>query len=214
MLVSPSVLCNNIATAALANPSLPSLEKTDVITNELFVEDETIDPLHQVVSNDVCAVLTQSQKAALEKEGEAIVARPYTQQIMEMNSGEPLQSEDTPCLENVSITLPLKEMASHYPGVIDSLMQFVKASNNPLIHLVNKNSTYSDYTYCDILIKKVKVQAIIDSSAPVNTVSPNLAKQLKIAPDVDFVNNMAMQDQHPLFPKECTVHFPCNLDLL
>ncbi|KAJ9080940.1 hypothetical protein DSO57_1019607 [Entomophthora muscae] len=43
-----------------------------------FVEDEPIDPLHQIVSNDVCAVLTQSQKAALEEEGEAIVAQPYT----------------------------------------------------------------------------------------------------------------------------------------
>ncbi|KAJ9076448.1 DNA damage-inducible protein 1 [Entomophthora muscae] len=77
-------------------------------------------------------------------------------------------------------------MTSHYPGVIDSLMQFVEASNNPLIHLVNKNSTYSDCMYCDILVKKVKVQAIIDSGALVNIVSTTLVKQLKIAPDVDY----------------------------
>ncbi|KAJ9081735.1 hypothetical protein DSO57_1011554 [Entomophthora muscae] len=186
MLVSLPVLCNNVEMAAPANPSPPCLEKTEMITTELFVKDEPINPLHQVVSNDVCAVLTQSQRAALEEEGDTIVAQPYSQQIMEMNSGEPLQSEDTPCLENVSIALPFKEMASHYPSVIDSLMQFVEASNNPLIHLVNKNSTYSDCTYCNILVNKVKVQAIIDSSALVNIVSTTLVKQLKIAPNVDY----------------------------
>ncbi|KAJ9074321.1 DNA damage-inducible protein 1 [Entomophthora muscae] len=105
---------------------------------------------------------------------------------MEMNSGEPLQSEDILCLENVSIALPFKEMASHYPGVIDFLMQFVEASNNPSIHLVNENSTYSDCTYCNILVNKVKVQAIIDSGALVNIVSTTLVKQLKIAPNVYY----------------------------
>ncbi|KAJ9089148.1 hypothetical protein DSO57_1015863 [Entomophthora muscae] len=84
---------------------------------------------------------------------------------MEMNSGEPLQSEDTPCLENVSIVLPCKEIANHYPSAIDYLMQFFKVSNNPSIHLV---------------------QSIIDSGAPVNIVSTTLVKQLKIAPDVDY----------------------------
>ncbi|KAJ9059353.1 DNA damage-inducible protein 1 [Entomophthora muscae] len=77
-------------------------------------------------------------------------------------------------------------MASHYPGVIDSLMQLVEASNNPSIHLVNKNSTYSDCTYCDILVNIVKVQGIIDSGALVNIVPITLVKQLKIAPDVDY----------------------------
>ncbi|KAJ9054778.1 hypothetical protein DSO57_1010653 [Entomophthora muscae] len=157
ILVSLPVLSNNVATAAPANPSLPCLDKTDVIITKLFVEDEPIDPLHQVVSNDVCTVLTQSQKVALEEEGETIVAQTYAQQIMEMNSGEPLKSEDTLCLENVSIALPFKEMAIHCPSVINSLMQFVESSNNPSIHLVNKNSTYSDCTYCDILVNKVKV---------------------------------------------------------
>ncbi|KAJ9076401.1 hypothetical protein DSO57_1026603 [Entomophthora muscae] len=186
MLVSLPGLCNNVKIAVPANPSLLCLEKTEMITTELFFKDEPIDPLHQVVSNDVCAVLTQSQKAALEEEGEAIEPRPYTQQIMEMNSGESLQSEDNPCLKNVSIALPFKEMASHYPGVINSLMQFVEASNNPLIHLVNENSNYSDCTYCDILVNKVKVQAIIDSGPPVNIVSTTLVKQLKIALNVDY----------------------------
>ncbi|KAJ9081046.1 hypothetical protein DSO57_1018667 [Entomophthora muscae] len=176
MLVSLPVLCNNVVTAVLANPSPPCLDKTEVITTELFVEDEPIDPLHQVVSNDVCAVLTQSQKVALEEEGEAIVAQPYAQQIMEMNSGEPLQSEDTHHLENFSIVLPFKEMIIHYLGVIDSLMQFVEASNNPSIHLINENSTHSDCMYCNILVNKVKVQAIIDSGAPANIVSTTLVK--------------------------------------
>ncbi|KAJ9078651.1 hypothetical protein DSO57_1004608 [Entomophthora muscae] len=214
MLVSLPALCNNVSTAAPANLSPPCLDKTDVITTELFVKDELIDPLHQVVSNDVCAVLTQSQKAALEEEGEAIVARPYTQQIMEMNSDEPLQSEDTPCLENISIVLPFKEMASYYPGVIDSLMQFVEASNNTSIHLVNKNSTYSDCTYCDILVNKVKVQAIIDSGTPVNIVSTTLVKQLKIVPNVDYCKQYGNAGPTPTFPKECTVCCPYNLDLL
>ncbi|KAJ9064195.1 hypothetical protein DSO57_1032992 [Entomophthora muscae] len=77
-------------------------------------------------------------------------------------------------------------MASYYPSVIDSLIQFVEASNNSSIHLLNKNSTYSDCTYCDILVNKVKVQAIIDSSTPVNIVSTTLVKQLKIAPNIDY----------------------------
>ncbi|KAJ9048495.1 DNA damage-inducible protein 1 [Entomophthora muscae] len=77
-------------------------------------------------------------------------------------------------------------MASHHPSVIDSLIQFVEASNNPLIHLVNKNSTYSDCTYFDILVNKVKVQAIIDSGALVNIVPTTLVKRLKIAPNVDY----------------------------
>ncbi|KAJ9078547.1 hypothetical protein DSO57_1005692 [Entomophthora muscae] len=100
ILVSPPVLCNNVATAVPAKPSPPCLDKTEAITAELFFKDEPIDTLHQVVSNDAFAVLTQIQKAALEEEGETIVAWPYTQKITEMNSGEPLQSEDTSCLEN------------------------------------------------------------------------------------------------------------------
>ncbi|KAJ9069802.1 hypothetical protein DSO57_1014915 [Entomophthora muscae] len=53
-------------------------------------------------------------------------------------------------------------MASHYPSVIDSLMQFVEASKNSL------------------------VQAIIDSCALVSIVSTTLVKQLEIAPNVDY----------------------------
>ncbi|KAJ9077686.1 hypothetical protein DSO57_1014308 [Entomophthora muscae] len=178
MLVSLPVLCNNVEIAMLSNPSLPCFEKTEMITTELFVKDEPIDPLQKVVSNDFCAVLTQSQKATLEEEGEAIVDWPYTQHSMD--------EFRYPRLENVSIALNFKEMTSHYPSVNDSLMQFVEASNNPSIHLVNENSTYSDGMYYNILVNKVKVQAIIYSVALVNIVSTILVKQLKIAPNVDY----------------------------
>ncbi|KAJ9064072.1 DNA damage-inducible protein 1 [Entomophthora muscae] len=77
-------------------------------------------------------------------------------------------------------------MKAHHPELCSSILEFLFMVDDLEIHLVNKiTSSYSECTYVDIFVNKIKVQAIIDTGAPINIVSMCLIKRLGLAPDID-----------------------------
>ncbi|KAJ9073394.1 DNA damage-inducible protein 1 [Entomophthora muscae] len=77
-------------------------------------------------------------------------------------------------------------MKGHHPELCNSIIEFLSTTNNLDIHLVNKiGSSYSECTYADIFVNKLKVRAIIDTGAPINIVSSNLVRKIGLAPDID-----------------------------
>ncbi|KAJ9082554.1 hypothetical protein DSO57_1003326 [Entomophthora muscae] len=77
-------------------------------------------------------------------------------------------------------------MKAHHPELCGSILEFLSMADDLDIHSVNKiSSYYSECTYTDIFVNKIKVQAIIDTGAPINIVSTCLVKRLGLAPDID-----------------------------
>ncbi|KAJ9085600.1 hypothetical protein DSO57_1012398 [Entomophthora muscae] len=77
-------------------------------------------------------------------------------------------------------------MKAHHPKLCGSILEFLSMVDDLDIHLVNKiSSFYSECTYADIFVNKIKVQAIIDMGAPINIFSTRLVKRLGLAPDID-----------------------------
>ncbi|KAJ9067103.1 DNA damage-inducible protein 1 [Entomophthora muscae] len=77
-------------------------------------------------------------------------------------------------------------MRAHHPKLCGSILKFLSMADDLDIHLANKiSSSYSECTYADIFVNKIKVQAIIDTGAPINIVSTHLVKHLGLAPDID-----------------------------
>ncbi|KAJ9068363.1 DNA damage-inducible protein 1 [Entomophthora muscae] len=75
---------------------------------------------------------------------------------------------------------------AHHPKLCGSNLEFLSMADDLDIHLVNKiSSSYSECTYADIFVNKIKVQAIIDMGAPINIVFTCLVKRLGLAPDID-----------------------------
>ncbi|KAJ9062522.1 hypothetical protein DSO57_1009868 [Entomophthora muscae] len=77
-------------------------------------------------------------------------------------------------------------MKAHHPKLCGSILKFLSMVDDLDIHLVNKISfSYSECTYADIFLNKIKVRAIIDMDAPINIVFTCLVKCLGLAPDID-----------------------------
>ncbi|KAJ9053322.1 hypothetical protein DSO57_1025320 [Entomophthora muscae] len=49
-----------------------------------------------------------------------------------------------------------------------------------------------DTTRVEVSIQKVKIKAILDTGSPVNVVSSKLMKKLKLAPDLNYTQNMVL----------------------
>ncbi|KAJ9074071.1 hypothetical protein DSO57_1009940 [Entomophthora muscae] len=77
-------------------------------------------------------------------------------------------------------------MKAHHPELCGSILEFLFMADNLDIHLVNKiSSSYSECTYADIFVNKIKVHGIIDMGVPIKIVSMCLVKCLGLAPDID-----------------------------
>ncbi|KAJ9077857.1 DNA damage-inducible protein 1 [Entomophthora muscae] len=77
-------------------------------------------------------------------------------------------------------------MKTHHPKLCGSILKFLSMADDLDIHLVTKiSSSYSECTYADIFLNKIKVRAIIDTGAPINIVSTCLVKRLGLAPYID-----------------------------
>lgn len=56
------------------------------------------------------------------------------------------------------------------------------------VQLIDADSSYfSDCTYADYFVNKVKVQAIVDCGAPGNIILTSLMKKIKLAPNIDHL---------------------------
>ncbi|KAJ9062904.1 hypothetical protein DSO57_1005706 [Entomophthora muscae] len=155
---------------------------------ELFVPDINYsgNALHCIIVEDVHAVQTHSQAWA-EGKAQAVVSKPYACQLLDKapdkDSGP---STDTLHLKGVNFFIPMDTMKAHHPELCGSILEFLSMADDLDIHLVNKiSSSYSECTYADVFVNKIKVQAIIDTGAPINIVFMWLVKRLGLAPDID-----------------------------
>ncbi|KAJ9063215.1 hypothetical protein DSO57_1002513 [Entomophthora muscae] len=142
--------------------------------------------LHQILVDNVHMVQTCS-KVQVSQEATKEVSKPYDCQLLEDTPDmEPQHLGDATPLRGVNMAIPMETMKDHHPELCDSIVKFLSTANNLEIHLVNNiGSSYSEWTYTDIFVDKLKVQAIIDTGAPINIVSSKLVQQMRLAPDID-----------------------------
>ncbi|KAJ9051730.1 DNA damage-inducible protein 1 [Entomophthora muscae] len=184
----PTVLPNCLPQApeGLVAPSYGADHSPDKA--ELFVPDVGYsgNALHCVIVEDVHLVQTRSQAKA-EGKAQEVVSKPYVRQLLDKVSNEgPGPSTDTSHLKGVNMIIPMNIMKAHHPKLCSSILEFLSMADDLDIHLVNKiSSSYSECTYADIFVNKIKVRAIIDTGAPINIVSTHLVKRLGLAPDID-----------------------------
>ncbi|KAJ9060236.1 hypothetical protein DSO57_1033017 [Entomophthora muscae] len=136
---------------------------------KLFVPDigYSGNTLHCFIVEDIHTVQTHSQTRA-EGKAQAVVSKPYTCQLLDKAPDKgPGPSADTSHLKGVKVAIPTDTMKAHHPELCGSILELLSMADNLDIHLVNKrSSSYSECTYADIFVNKIKVQAIIDMGVP------------------------------------------------
>ncbi|KAJ9075520.1 hypothetical protein DSO57_1035316 [Entomophthora muscae] len=113
-----------------------------------------------------------------------VVSKPYAAQVQETFLNEnPNISSDVPNLKGVQLAMLLKIIEKNFPEIGQSLKQYFDMSAPLGIHLLNLDyETYTECTYVEISVNKVKVRAIIDSRAPISIVSTCLVQKIGLAP--------------------------------
>ncbi|KAJ9084460.1 hypothetical protein DSO57_1024141 [Entomophthora muscae] len=131
--------------------------------------------LYQVLFNNVHMVQTCS-KVQASQEATKEVSKPYAFQLLDnAPDTEPQSSGDVTPLRGINVAIPMETMKYYHPKLCDNIVKFLSTANNLDIHLVNSiGSSYSECTYTDIFVNKLKVQAIINTGAPINIVSSKL----------------------------------------
>ena len=95
-------------------------------------------------------------------------------------------SSDPGILKDVLISFPLEKIASLCLDVTKALEKFFNSVSSNAFPVSCSKIVPSDYTYVDISVNKIKVQAIVDSGAPCNIISSKLVKKLGLQPDLDY----------------------------
>ncbi|KAJ9074514.1 hypothetical protein DSO57_1005536 [Entomophthora muscae] len=126
-------------------------------------------------------------KVQASQEATKEVSKPYTCQLLDNAPDmKPQHSGDATPLRGFNVAISMETMKDHHPKLCDSIVKFISTADNLDIHLVNNiGSSYSEFTYTDIFVNKLKVQAIINTGAPINIVSSKLVRQIGISPDID-----------------------------
>ncbi|KAJ9074821.1 hypothetical protein DSO57_1002665 [Entomophthora muscae] len=129
----------------------------------------------------ICSKVQASQEATKK------VPKPYPRQLLDnVPDTEPQRLGDATPLRGVNVAIPMETMKDHHPELCDSIVKFLSTADNLDIHLVNNiGSSYSECTYTDIFVNKLKLQAIIKTGAPINIVPSKLLRQMGLAPDID-----------------------------
>ncbi|KAJ9074814.1 hypothetical protein DSO57_1002660 [Entomophthora muscae] len=140
-------------------------------------------------------------KVQASQEATKEVFKPYACQLLDnVPDTEPQFSGDATPLRDVNVAIPMETMKDHHPELCDSIVKFLSTADNLDIHLVNNiGSSYSECTYADIFMNKLKVQAIIDTGAPINIVSSKLVQQMWLDPDIDH------KKQYGIAILDCTI---------
>ncbi|KAJ9088702.1 hypothetical protein DSO57_1020486 [Entomophthora muscae] len=123
-----------------------------------------------------CVIVEDVHTTRAKSEAQAVVSKPYTCQLLDKapdkGSGP---STDTLHLKGVNVSILMDTMKAHHPELCGRILKFLSMADNLDINLVNKiSSSYSECTYADIFVNKIKVQAIIDTGALINIVSTRL----------------------------------------
>ncbi|KAJ9051351.1 DNA damage-inducible protein 1 [Entomophthora muscae] len=125
-------------------------------------------------------------KVQASQEATKEVSKPYVHQLLDnMSDTEPQCLGDATLLRGANVDIPIETMKDHHLELCDSIFKFLSTANNLDIHFVNKiGSSYSECTYADISVNKLKVRAIIDTGAPINVMSSKLVRQMGLSPDI------------------------------
>ncbi|KAJ9073733.1 hypothetical protein DSO57_1012954 [Entomophthora muscae] len=126
-------------------------------------------------------------KVQASQEATKEVSKPYARQLLDnAHDIEPQHLGDATSLRGVNVAIPMETMKDHHPKLCDSITKFLSTYKNLDIHFIrNIGSSYSDCTYADIFVNKLKVQAIINTGDPINIVSSKLVQQMGLAPDIN-----------------------------
>ncbi|KAJ9083122.1 DNA damage-inducible protein 1 [Entomophthora muscae] len=126
-------------------------------------------------------------KVQASQEATKKVFKPYACQLLDNVPDTELQrSGNATPLRSVNVAIPMETMKDHHSKLCDSIVKFLSTTKNLDIPLVNNiGSSYSECTYGYIFVNKLKVQAIINTGAPINIVSSKLVRQMGLALDID-----------------------------
>ncbi|KAJ9055085.1 hypothetical protein DSO57_1007840 [Entomophthora muscae] len=164
------------------------MQSTNVPPDLLFTPDTRFleNALYQLLVDNVHMVQTCS-KVQASQEATKEVSKPYACQLLDdAPDTESQRLGDATPLRGVNVAIPMEKMKDCHPKLCESIVEFLSTANNLDIHLVNNiGSSYSECTYADIFVNKLKVQAIINTGPPVNIVSSKLVQQMELAPDID-----------------------------
>ncbi|KAJ9070811.1 hypothetical protein DSO57_1003673 [Entomophthora muscae] len=95
----------------------------------------------------------------------------------------------TQILNYVNVSSFLNALMVFSPTLCTALKEFLSQYKNMDVYWVmslGNETNRKDCTYIDMMVHKVKVQAIIDSGAPGSIISSWLVKTLKLYPDLDY----------------------------
>ncbi|KAJ9090297.1 hypothetical protein DSO57_1003825 [Entomophthora muscae] len=114
--------------------------------------------IHQALVDDVHMVKTCSKVQAFQ-EATKEVSKPYACQLLDnVPDTEPQHLGDATPLRGVNVAIPMERMKDHYQELCYIIVKFLSTANNLDIHLVNRiGSSYSECTYADIFVNKLKV---------------------------------------------------------
>ncbi|KAJ9087533.1 hypothetical protein DSO57_1032368 [Entomophthora muscae] len=114
--------------------------------------------LNQVLINNVHIIHTRSKVQAYQ-EATKEVSKPYACQLLDNTPDtEPQHLGDITPLRGINVAIPMETMKDHHPKLCDSIFKFLSTANNLDIHLVNNiGSSYSECTYADIFVNKLKM---------------------------------------------------------
>ncbi|KAJ9083840.1 hypothetical protein DSO57_1030616 [Entomophthora muscae] len=98
-------------------------------------------------------------KVQASQEATKEVFKPYACQLLDDTPDtEPQHSDDTTPFRGVNVAIPMETMKDQHPKLCDSIVEFLSTANNLDIHLVNNiGSSYSECTYANIFVNKLKV---------------------------------------------------------
>ncbi|KAJ9079708.1 hypothetical protein DSO57_1032635 [Entomophthora muscae] len=137
-----------------------STQSTKVSPDLLFTPDTGFsgNALHQVHIDNVHMVQTCS-KVQASQEATKEVSKPYACQLLDDTPDmEPQHSGDATPLRGVNLAIPMETMKDNHPELCESIVKFLSTANNLDIHLVNNiGSSYSECTYADTFVNKLKV---------------------------------------------------------
>ncbi|KAJ9052726.1 hypothetical protein DSO57_1031353 [Entomophthora muscae] len=151
-------------------------------------QDFEEDPIHQLIADNLYAIPACGRGRLQKTTANTVeaVSKPYAAQVQETClQDSPNVSSDVPNLKGIQLAMPLETIENNFPEIGQSLKQYFDTPAPLRIHLLNLQSeTYSECTYADISVNKVKVREIIDSRAPINIISTRLVQKLGLAPDI------------------------------
>ncbi|KAJ9085342.1 DNA damage-inducible protein 1 [Entomophthora muscae] len=163
------------------------MQSMNVPSDLLFTPDTKFlgNALHQVLVNNVHMVQTRS-KVQASQEANKKVSKPYAFQLLDdVPDTDPQHLGNATLLRGINVAIPMETMKDHHPELCQycqiplHCQQFRHSLSN------NIGSSYSEFTYADIFVNKLKVKAIIDTGAPINIVSSKLVRQMGLTLDID-----------------------------